>query len=156
MKPTIQHILVPTDFSDASSHAVSYAAALASSLHARVHLVHVLEEPLLTPGPYEYPLPDMPARRERLYQQALADLSEVASTFGGDVVVTSEVRGGAATDAILNAAVDYGADLIVMGTHGRTGLLHLLAGSVAERVTRLARCPVLAVRPQPDAAHAAA
>jgi universal stress protein A len=57
-----------------------------------------------------------------------------------------EVRLGTATDQIVGAAVDYGSDLVVMGTHGRTGLEHLLLGSVAEQVIRLAPCPVLTVR----------
>jgi nucleotide-binding universal stress UspA family protein len=154
MTPTIQHILVPTDFSLPATDAVDYAAALADSLGARVHLVHVLEEPYVTHAPYAFHLADAPSRRDRLYEEAREALQRLRARFAERVVVTTEVRGGSATESILKAAVDYGADLIVMGTHGRTALQHLLAGSVAERVTRLARCPVLAVRGRTPAAAA--
>lgn len=147
MTPTIQKILLPTDFSQSSERAVEYAGVLARSLNASVHLVHVLEEPFTTTGPWEFHRPDTPDLRERLYQDCRARLAPIAEDLRGQVgQVTAEVRTGVPTDAIVAAAIDYGADLIVMATHGRTGLPHLVLGSVAERVIRHARCPVLAVR----------
>lgn len=151
----ISSILVPTDFSDACEGAVAHAATLARSLGVPIHLIHILEEPYVTSGPYEFLLPDTPERRERLYHQAHAKLAEIRVPLGQmGIRTTIEVRTGKAVEGITNAATDYGADLIVMGTHGRTGLQHLLLGSVAERVIRTARCGVLTVRntlPRTDA-----
>ena len=147
MTTTIQNILLPTDFSACSQRAVEYATTLARKLGAAVHLVHVLEEPFTTKGSWEFHRQDTPELRERMYQDSQSRLAEIADKLHGAVPqVTTEVRSGTPTDAIVAAAIDYGADLIVMATHGRTGLPHLLLGSVAERVIRGARCPVLAVR----------
>ena len=79
MKPTLDHVLVATDFSASASAAIDYAATLACRAGARLHLVHVLEEPFVTSGPYEWHLPDTPARRESRYQRALARLSKDAA-----------------------------------------------------------------------------
>jgi nucleotide-binding universal stress UspA family protein len=152
MIPRISRILVPTDFSQSSEWAVEYASSLAASLGARVHLVHVIEDLFHTPGPYDFHVPESAERREREYQEARTRLLAVVDRLAGmNVLATAEVRTGTPTDAIVDAAVDYGADLIVMSTHGRTGLRHLLMGSVAEEVIRAARCPVFAVR-QPASA----
>ena len=149
MKPNIQHILVPTDLTKRAEAAIAYATSLAAPLGARLHLVHVLEEPFATAGPYEFALPDTPDRRELRYQRACHRLAETAACAPSSLTVTTEVRSGGAADEIVKAAVDYGADLIVMTTHARSGLDHLVKGSIAERVLRRARCPVLAVR-QPE------
>ena len=83
---------------------------------------------------------------ERLYQEGRATLANLAATIRkSGVTVTTEVRTGLPSEEIVHAAIDYGADLIVMTTHGRKGVSHLLLGSVAEDVIRHARCPVLAV-----------
>ena len=149
MKPGIRKILVPTDFSGSSDRAVEYAAVLATTFGASIHLVHVLEEPFVAQGPWEFYVPDTPAVRERLNQQTRARLEDIAVGLRGEGLnVTLELRHGAALAGIVGAAGDYGVDLIVMGTHGRSGLPHLLLGSVAERVIRTAPCPVLAVRDQ--------
>ena len=155
MKPTT-HILVPTDLSSASMDAIGYAAALAGPVGARLHLVHVLEDPHGKSGPYAFSVPDRPDRHEQLYQHARTALSRAAAKYRDDLIVTVEVREGPVTEAILNAAVDYGADLIVMGTQGRGGLKDLLVGSTTDQVNRLARCPVLAVRQPRDTGRAAA
>jgi nucleotide-binding universal stress UspA family protein len=147
MQTTIHHILVPTDFGVASDHAVACARTLAASFGATIHLVHVLEEPFVTPGAYQFHLPDTPTRREERYQQAQRRLTRIAGALDDrGVSTTIETRGGIAVDEIVKSAVDYGVDLIVMGTHGRSGLQHLLIGSVAEQVVRRASCPVLTVR----------
>ena len=107
----------------------------------------MLEQPFTTAGPYEFHLPDTPARRERLYTQSRARLSGIADELRvADVKSTIEVRTGSAADEIVKAAIDYGADLIVMGTQGRRALQHLLNGSVSEGVVRRSCCPVLLVR----------
>ena len=90
---------------------------------------------------------DMATLRERRYQAGRATLGAVASTLHRPTdMVSIEVRSGTAADEIVDAAVDYGCDLIIMATHGRSGLSHLLLGSVTEAVIRRAPCPVLAVR----------
>ena len=147
MNAKISSILVPTDFSAWSDHAIAFATTLAAGLHATIHLVHVLEQPFLTSGAYELLLPDTPERRERLYKQSQLRLSAIRERLeAAGVAATVEVRSGSAQQEISKAAIDYGADLIVMGTHGRTGLSHLLLGSVAEQVVRAAPCPVLSIR----------
>ena len=147
MTPTIARILLPTDFSESSEWAIEYASSLAASLGARVHLVHVIEDQFHPPGPYDFYVPESPERRERDYQAARTRLLAISERLAAAKIAnTAEVRSGTAVDGIVSAAVDYGADLIVMSTHGRTGVQHLLMGSVAEQVIRRARCPVFAVR----------
>jgi universal stress protein A len=147
MQATIRHILVPTDFSLPSDRAIACARTLAAGFRATIHLVHVLEEPFVTPGAYQFHLPDTATRREERYQLAQRRLSTIADQLReSGVTTTLETRGGVALDEIVKATIDYGADLIVMGTHGRTGIEHLLIGSVAEQVIRHAACPVVTVR----------
>jgi nucleotide-binding universal stress UspA family protein len=150
MKPTLDHVLVATDFSASASAAIDYAATLAQRAGARLHLVHILEEPFVTSGPYEWHMPDTPARRERRYQQALARLSRDAAAVGDAVTPTVEVRGGEVTQSIAQAAIDYGADVIVLGTRGRAGLRHLFGGGTAERLQRLVGRPIMTVRDADD------
>jgi universal stress protein A len=148
MKPTIKHILVATDFSIPSDEAIDYAVALGERFDATVHLIHVLHDPMTAAGGWEFYLPDNPQVRERRHQEAKDHLWRVASPHAKNVRITTEVRFGLPTDEIVAAAIAYGSDMVVMGTHGRTGLPHLLLGSIAERVVRTAPCPVLAVRQQ--------
>jgi len=149
MTPTIKRILVPTDFSIPAEEAVDYAATLAARFGATVHLIHVLQDPLAAQGAWEFYIPDSPEMRERRHQDAKDRLWHIASSHAKpDVRITTEARFGSPTAEIVAAAMAYGSDLIVMGTHGRTGLPHLLLGSIAERVIRTAPCPVLAVRQQ--------
>lgn len=146
MNVTIRHVLVPVDFGPLSAKIVDFAGVIGGSLHAEVHLVHVVEQPFMTTGPYEFLLPDTPARRERSYAQARARLAVLAEDLRlNGLVATTEARNGAASDEIIRAAVDYGADLIVMGRGERGGVQHLLGGSIAEQVSRRVDCPVLTV-----------
>jgi universal stress protein A len=149
MTPTIKHILVPTDFSIPAEEAVDYAATLAARFGGTVHLVHVLHDPLAGQGAWEFYIPDSPQVRAQRHKDAKDRLWQIASTHvNPGTRITTEVRFGFPTEEIIAAATAYGSDLIVMGTHGRTGLPHLLLGSIAERVIRAAPCPVLAVRQQ--------
>jgi universal stress protein A len=147
MTPTIRKILLPIDFSVPSQRAAGCAAVLARSLGASVHLVHALDKPSIPAGPWHFDTRHEADRRERLYNEARSRLAAVAATLqAGGRRVSAEVRIGRAADEITEAAVDYGCDLIVMATHGRSGLPHLVMGSVAEAVIRRAQCPVLTVR----------
>lgn len=145
MTPAIRRMLVPIDFSAGSTKATEYAAALATTLGASIHLLHVLDEPFAAQAPWEFYAPDTP-RRGRTLQETQAKLAAIeAGLRRTGAKVTVEVRTGRAAREIVAVATDRGTDLIVMGTHGRTGLAHMMYGSVAEQVVRKAPCPVLAV-----------
>lgn len=144
MKASIDHILVPTNFGAASANAIAYAATLARSAGARLHLVHALEQPFTTSGHYQFHLPDTPARRERRYQDALAELRRLAAFVYG-VEVSVEVRDGTVIEATTKAALDYGANLIVVGTYRHSALKHYITGNIVHRLLQVAPCPVLAV-----------
>lgn len=142
MEHLITRILVPSDFSESSDAALEYARMLANRFGASLHLLHVLNEPLLAEGlAAEAFMSEPPAIRAGLVDEARAHLSQRASGTS-----STEVVFGHAAAAIVECAARLGADLIVMGSHGRTGLAHLLLGSVAEAVGRTATCPVLTVR----------
>jgi nucleotide-binding universal stress UspA family protein len=128
MPSAIRKICVPTDFSETSDRAVTYAAALARGFGASLYLIHVLQD-------------------HSRYHTARSALARVAATRGNDVsCIATEVRMGDPAEGIRDAARHYGADLIVMATHGRTGLSHVISGSVTEDVIRTACCPVLVLR----------
>ena len=150
MKPTLDHLLVATDFSAASAAATEYAATLAWRVGARLHIVHVAEEPFVTSGSYEWHLPDTPDRREKRYRDLLARVAKDAAAVRAEVAATAEVRSGDVTQAIAQAAIDYGADLIVLGTRGRTGLRHFFGGDRAERLHRMTGRPIMTVRETED------
>ena len=146
MTPSIRRLLVPIDFSAGSDRASQYAAVLARALGASVHLLHVLEESFATHAVWDGDALEVSARRERAVRESEARLSAIAAGFASTAAsVTIEVRCGPAAREIVAVAERRGTDLVVMGTHGRTGLRHLLHGSVAEYVVRKAGCPVLAV-----------
>jgi nucleotide-binding universal stress UspA family protein len=140
----IQHILIPVDFSTTSEAAVEYGFALAADIGARVTLLHVL-----TPGVIALPeatyVPTEDERRQlvgatRAQLQALAFRRVRAGVHVSCVVVEGEPA-----ETIRAFASAHEVDVIIMGTHGRRGLLHFILGSVAERVLRSAACPVLTV-----------
>ena len=143
----IRHILAPTDFSDYSKKALSDALELAQTFGAKLSLLHVVEPP---PYPIEGFVPptmgaDLLADLER---QASAELAQVLpDAQEATVEVTRAVAIGSPSQKIVETAEAEHVDLILMATHGRTGLSHLLIGSVAERVVRTAPCPVLTIRP---------
>jgi nucleotide-binding universal stress UspA family protein len=136
----IRHILVPTDFSEPSTQAVTYAFELAQTVGAQLSLLHVIEVPAYA---IEVSLP-----LEHLEQDARRELARILpEAETAHVAVTRLVEMGVPAQRILETATAEQVDLIVMATHGRTGLSHLVLGSVAERVVRLAPCPVLTIRP---------
>ena len=153
MTRTISRILVATDFSAASDLAIDYARALATQFGASVHLVHVVEDPFVTGTLHpEVYIASIPGMRATLIDDAAARVARLKPIFDAHgVSVTSEVMVGTPASAICDAAVGRRCDLIVMGTHGRSGMAHLLLGSVAEKVIRQASCPVLTLRAQAGA-----
>jgi nucleotide-binding universal stress UspA family protein len=148
MTETITRILVPVDFSPHADRAVRYAATLAHQLGAQLALLHVVEDPILT-GAWtsEIYVPNVPELLKNLIagaERQLVTLKESAAAMG--LTAETTVTTGRPAQTIVDHAKDGGFDLIVMGTHGRTGLSHVVMGSVAERVLRKAPCPVLTVR----------
>ncbi|MCI0462243.1 MAG: universal stress protein [Gemmataceae bacterium] len=136
----IHTILHPTDFSDRSDYAFHLACALARDYGARLVLLHVTTAPTVVYG--EGILPPDP---ELLLQEAREQLNRLEVPDGNVRAERRLEEGDPVTDT-LRVAQEIHADLIVMGTHGRTGLGRLLMGSVAEQVVRKASCPVLTVR----------
>lgn len=146
MSRAITRILVPTDFSAISEVALNYAITVARRFGASLHLLHVVDDPFVgkTFGSEVY-ITSVAAMRVHLVDEAAGRLSRVLPECGR-VPARTEVRVGRPQDVIRAVAEQHGCDLIVMGTHGRTGMSHLLLGSVAEQIMREAPCPVLTVR----------
>jgi universal stress protein A len=144
----IKQILVPTDFSETADAALAYATGLASELGATIRLVHVFSDPytLATYVPEVYaPVP--PDKRERALEDVQKQLQARLGTIGTrGVTGTGDIVTGLTAQQIVNYATTHAIDLIVIGTHGRRGVAHLLLGSVAEHVVRISSCPVLTVR----------
>jgi len=145
---TIQRVLCPVDFSDPSGRALDYALDLAGALGAELHLLHAYQLPV-------YALPD----------GALIPSAELAASVSGDaqrafdqlaaripegVNVQRHLTEGAPHLEVQRLVKELDIDLVIMGTHGRTGLARLLLGSVAERVVRTCPVPVLSVPPEED------
>ena len=144
-------ILHPTDFSEQANHALRYACGLCAQYGAELHLLHVVPEPaLLDAGGVLDGFTSAQAWTDALAEHAEQKLLTMPDPVWaeGKTVIRS-VSQGATFVEIVRYARDQAIALIVIGTHGRTGLSHMLLGSVAERVVRKAPCPVLTVRP-PD------
>jgi len=142
----VSKILVPLDFSEHAEAALAYAVGLAKGFGAAVHLVHVYPvttyaAPPLLPGPVV--VGQFRDESQRVFDELM---TRVKRDYSPDI--SGSLREGVPHVEILRCASDIGADMIVMGTHGHTGLEHLLLGSVAERVVRGAQVPVLTV-PRP-------
>jgi nucleotide-binding universal stress UspA family protein len=133
-------LLHPTDFSDRSEYASRLACLLARDYGARLVVVHVAVPPVVVYG--EGVVPPEP---EVFRAQAQEKLDRLEAP-GAELRLERRLAEGDPVTEILHLAQEIGADLIVMGTHGRTGLSRLLMGSVAEQVVRQAPCPVLTVR----------
>jgi len=141
----IRSILVPFDFSEYSEKAFTWALAMAEQWGARLRLLHVVPLPIYSSNVLgvHFNVADVEAR---LQTDAEARIQEVVSSVGKPAVPvdTQIIRGEPFTD-ICRVAEQEKIDLIIMGSQGRTGLSHVLLGSVAERVVRYAPCPVLVV-----------
>jgi nucleotide-binding universal stress UspA family protein len=143
---TIKKILVPTDFSPGSGKALKYAAALAAQFDAAITLLHIAEVGSMG---YEHGAADFPRMEAQL---RVAAEKEIADCLKGDIAVGIKVGRGRpfggkrAYHEIVETARKQRTDLIVISTHGLSGLDRLIMGSTAERVVRHARCPVLVVR----------
>lgn len=143
MNIDIKRILCPTDFSESANYALDYALSIASRHQAKIELLHVAECSIFE----DEPVNDQGQTYEDKLRVRLQHI--VDSTNRPDIDVAVRVVEGTDHVEITKRAAQWPADLIVLGTHGRTGMKHLLIGSVAERVVRTAACPVCTVR-HPD------
>ncbi len=143
----IRTILAPADFSAHSEESVRYACGLAARLGAELHLVHILSE-VLPAGPDPLLMPVLPPEYYKESEdRALESLGRLLDpAWGTPRSVVTQVRWGSPVESMVSYAADHHIDLIVIATHGRTGLSHVLLGSVAERILREAPCPVLTIR----------
>ena len=148
----LTRILVPTDFSDASAAALKYACDLADALHAELCVLHVVEDPYPLGAYTEYYSPPPEDFLVRQESQARAQLETVLTPEQkARYHATLELRSGHPVRQILQYLSEHGAGhLVVMATHGRGGVARLMMGSVADKIVRMAPCPVLTVR-VPDA-----
>jgi nucleotide-binding universal stress UspA family protein len=142
---SIRKILVAVDFSEPSEAALEAAIDFAGRFGAALRVFHAFELPIPLVSPYEVAIPDKYLEETR--RAAEARLAEaVKRVRKAGLSADSELGEGPAAAAIVRAAESWGADLLVLGTHGHTGLKHLLLGSVAERALRSAPCSTLAVK----------
>jgi len=152
----LKNVLVATDFSECSQAAVAQARALAEAFSARVHLLHVVTEPLHEVWACYAPGADFLTLVEKLQAGARERLALIASpdeVASGRVVLAAVW--GDPCDEVLKYARAHNVDLIVCGTHGRRGWDHVVMGSVAQSVVRTAPCPVLTVHAPASAVIAA-
>jgi nucleotide-binding universal stress UspA family protein len=140
-------ILCPVDFSKFTSEVVTYAASMAKQYGAELHMLHVI--PNLTYfTPYESFLTpeNLVAMEKNIQDEVDRDFGRILSRV--DIDAKKVVRTGVAFVEIIDYAKSEGMDLIVMGTHGRSGIEHILIGNVAEKVVRKSPCPVMTIRPR--------
>jgi nucleotide-binding universal stress UspA family protein len=147
---TFQHVLVAIDGSECAAHALEVAASLAAAVGAQIGVVHVIDPRLVgsetgVPADQQWAI---------LRTDAKALLDTAASTLAGPAPCWKFVREGTPWAEIVESARTWPADLLVIGTHGRSGLTRLVFGSTAEGVTRHAPCPVVVVPPASGKGHA--
>ena len=151
----LHRILLPTDFSKYSQNALSYALAFAEKFGAELYLLHVVQDLALFIPDAVIATPPISPPVEQLMAAARMALDHVVQQMPTQGVrIKTEIREGTPFYEIIRFAKETNIDLIVMGTHGHTGLAHVLLGSVTEKVVRKAPCPVLTVRhPEHEFVH---
>ncbi|HEY2992781.1 MAG TPA: universal stress protein [Methylomirabilota bacterium] len=146
-----RHILCATDFSDTAEAAWAAACELGRTLNGELLLVHVFTEFPVYPEVAVIEVQRVWDEQRAWVERALAERVGAAARRG--LTARSLIKTGVAAEGLVDAAAESHADLIVIGTHGRTGLTRLVVGSVAERVVRLAPCAVLTIKPAAAAAE---
>jgi len=146
----LDRILVATDFSEFSKPAMDHGCAIAARFESELHLLHVVPDPaMLVPEAASFSVESMQAQTEALSKAATEELAKLPpGGWDNGRPVVRAVRVGTAFLEIITYAKELDVDLIVIGTHGRSGLMHILMGSVAERIVRKSPCPVLTVKPE--------
>ena len=144
---SISRILVPIDFSVHSRNALKYAIPLAEEFSASLHLVYVVE-PTIYPADLGFGQVVLPGVEDELREKAAEELQQlIDGEIGARVVASASVRTGSPHHEILDEAHERNVDLIVVASHGHSGMEQILFGSTADRIVHNAKCPVLTVRP---------
>ena len=145
-----KRILVPIDFSAHSKNALRYAIPFAKHFQAELVLVYVVE-PAVYPADFSFGQVSLPDLEHELRERAKRELERLLEAeIRGQVAARTIVRTGKAFLEIISTAKEENTDLIIIATHGHTGVEHILFGSTAEKVVRKAPCPVLSLRPTED------
>lgn len=142
----IQNILVPTDFSDAFSHALNYAVLIAKSMESSLHIIHVIE-PLVFSSDMimtKFGFDQLPNELEILAKKNMEKIVKMLTD--NDIIFTTKIMHGKADEEILKYTKSSHIDMICMSTHGHGNIENMLFGSTSEKVLRKANCPVLAIR----------
>jgi nucleotide-binding universal stress UspA family protein len=147
----VKKIIVPTDFSKLSFTAFDYARSLAAQYNAKIYLMFVMEKmpPFLAVRSLDV---DEKQVLSHMEEEAKKELREAAELLRGDsdLEVESIFKKGVDYEEVVKFSEEAKADLIIIATHGRTGILHTLLGSVAEKVIRYSKCPVLVTTPSEE------
>lgn len=146
MQPTIKKVLVPIDFSDYSKSALKYAVNFAKSFSAEIILIYVVE-PVIYPPDFSMGQIAIPSMNSEWDERAKEELQKLAkSEIPGESPVKTIIKTGKPFVEIIETAKEENIDLIIIATHGHSGVEHILFGSTAEKVVRKAPCPVLTLR----------
>jgi len=144
----IKKILIPTDFSPSAMHALSYAIELNKILNARLYLLHILQD-ITDYSEFNLSPSILPQLYAEFEQNATRRLEEIMASKGpADTACDTYILHGIPFVEIIQFAKDENIDLIVIASHGRTGLKHVLFGSTAEKVVKKSPCPVLTIGSQ--------
>lgn len=142
----IKKILVPIDFSDYSKNALKYAVQFSKNFKAKIYLVYVVE-PVIYPADFSMGQVAIPSMDFDLHERAEEELKNLAQNFiSADIEVETLIKSGKPFVEINETAREKDVDLIIIATHGHSGVEHILFGSTAEKVVRKAPCPVLTLR----------
>jgi len=141
----IKSIIVPIDFSEYSKSALKYAIDFAKQFNAKMYLIYVVE-PVIYPADFSMGQVAIPSADIDIQSRASEELINLAKTIGSGINVETIIKTGKPFVEIIDTAKEKDVDLIIMSTHGHTGVEHLLFGSTAEKVVRKAPCPVLTLR----------
>jgi len=141
----IKKILVPIDFSDYSKSALKYATEFAKQFESKILLIYVVE-PMIYPADFSMGQVAIPSSDIDFTSKAEEELKKLASEINSSLNVEVVIKTGKPFVEINDTAAEKDIDLIIIATHGHTGVEHLLFGSTAEKVVRKAPCPVLTIR----------
>ncbi|MEW6196006.1 MAG: universal stress protein [Bacteroidota bacterium] len=142
----IKKILVPIDFSDYSKNALKYAVQFSKNFNAKIYLIYVVE-PIIYPADFSMGQVAIPSMDIDLHERAETELKNLAQNFiSSQIEVETIIKSGKPFVEINETAREKDVDLIIIATHGHTGVEHILFGSTAEKVVRKAPCPVLTLR----------
>lgn len=141
----IERILCPVDFSDSSQPALKYAVAIARKFNSKIYILHVSDIDDLDSDNEEL-MNDRSEHELKIKEEKARLLNNIPEDIRNQVDIETKMVAGVPFDEIVNFAVDYKIDIIIMGTHGRTGLKHVLLGSISEKVVGKSTCPVLLIK----------